>query len=106
GEGSVAFELPASDLLLDSMTYDPNGNAFLFGSARDGKVYRRKEDGSLEAWVEPDPENAGAITAMTVDARNSILWVATAGIPHFKGFSASQAGKAHLVKYDLRNGQR
>src|SRR5690606_16341298 len=48
GEGSVAFELPPSDLLLDSMTYDPHGKAFLFGSARDGKVYRRKDDGNLE----------------------------------------------------------
>lgn len=106
GEGAVAFELPASDLLLDSMTYDPLARTFLFGSARDGKVYRRKADGSLEAWTEPDPEHGGAITALTVDARNNALWVATAGIPHFRGFRAAQAGKATLVKYDLRNGRR
>src|SRR5690606_27645328 len=82
-----------------------HGKAFLFGSARDGKVYRRKDDGNLEVWAEPDPETGGAITALAVDARNRILWVATAGIPHFKGFTAAQAGKAHLVKYDLRNGR-
>lgn len=106
GEGSVAFELPASDLLLDSMTYDPLAKTFLFGSARDGKVYRRKADGSLDAWTEPDPEHGGAVTALAVDARNNALWVATAGIPHFQGFRAAQAGKAGLVKYDLRNGRR
>lgn len=106
GEGAVAFELPASDLLLDSMAYDPLGKAFLFGSARDGKVYRRKADGSLEAWTEPDPEHGGAVTAMAVDARSNILWVATAAIPHFQGFHAARAGKAALVRYDLRNGRR
>ena len=61
---------------------------------------------TVSATSPPDSETGGAITAMAVDARNRILWVATAGIPHFKGFTAAQAGKAHLVKYDLRNGRR
>jgi hypothetical protein len=106
GEGSVAFELPASDLLLDSMTYDPLTRTFLFGSARDGKVYRRTADGDLESLTEPDPEHGGAITALAVDEKNRALWVATASIPHFQGFRAAHAGKAALVRYDLRNGRR
>ncbi len=106
GEGEVAFEVAPNDLLLDSMTWDPKGQVFLFGSARDGKVYRRKADGTLEAFTEPDPEHAGAVTALAVDAQRNTLWVASAAIPHFQGFQAGKAGKAHLVKYDLGSGRR
>lgn len=104
GEGEVAFELAPADLLLESIAYDPVGESFLFGSARDGRIYRRGRDGKLDAWIEPG-EGQWAIMALAVDDKRNALWAATSAIPHFKGFKTEESGKAALLKYDLKTGR-
>lgn len=104
GEGEVAFELAPADLLLESIAYDSSREAFLFGSARDGRIYRRDNDGSLDAWIESG-EGRWSILALAVDARRNSLWATTSAIPHFKDFKADDSGKAALLKFDLRSGR-
>ncbi len=105
GEGSLAFELPPEDLLLESIAYDPGQDAFLFGSARDGVIYRRGRDGKLSAWTQPQGDHWWAIMNLAVDARGKHLWATSAAIPHFRDFDSGQAGQSALLKINLTDGK-
>lgn len=104
GDGEVAFELPPADLLLESIAWDPRGKSFLLGSARDGVIYRLDRDGALAAWSEPTGESWWSIFDIKVDAPRNLVWATTAAVPHFKGFKPEFAGRAALLKIDLRSG--
>ncbi len=105
GEGSVAFELPAADRLLESIAYDPQSKSFLLGSARDGVIYRRGADGKLTAWAQPQGQQWWSVFDIEVDAQRKVVWVTTAAIPHFKGFKAEMTGRSSLLKIDLATGK-
>lgn len=105
GEGSVAFELPPADLLLESLAYEPASGDFLFGSARDGAIYRRGKDGELSEWTRPQGDTWWSIFDIKIDAKRKHVWVTTAAVPHFKGYKADMAGRSALLKIDLGNGK-
>lgn len=107
GGGELAFELPPADLLLESIAWDPSSEAFLFGSARDGVIYRYKKGGQdgLQRWSEPQGDLWWSIFDVKVDAARNLVWATTAAVPHFKGFSPTQGGQSALLKIDLRTGR-
>ncbi len=105
GEGEVAFELPPDDLLLESIAWDPKGKAFLLGSARDGVIYRLSGDSKLEPWSSPEGDKWWSIFDIKVDAQRNLVWATTSAVPHFRGFKPEFAGRAALLKLDLRNGK-
>lgn len=105
GEGSLAFEFPPQDLLLESIAHDAAQDIFLFGSARDGVIYRRGSDGKLTAWAQPQGDHWWAIMNLAVDPRGRHLWATSAAIPHFRGFNSAQAGKSALLKINLADGK-
>lgn len=105
GEGALAFELPPEDLLLESIVHDPATDAFLFGSARDGRIYRRSGDGTLSVLAEPQGDHWWAIMHLVLDPDGKHLWATSAAVPHFKEFKVEQGGRAALLKIALEDGR-
>ena len=107
GEGKLVYTLPREDLLLDSLAWDSSRNELLVGSAREGKVYRVAQDGSLEVLAAADDANEmWAVYDLAVDAKRGILWVASTAVPHFKGYDVGKdLGRAGVFKFDLKTGK-
>ena len=107
GEGEVAVTLPADDLLVESVAWDPKRKQLLVGSARKGAVYRVGKDGKLDALVTADEGNGmWAVMDIVVDAERGLLWVASTAIPHFEGYEPERdLGRAGVFKFDLKSGR-
>ena len=106
GEGKVAFELPKGDYLFESMGHDPKRKQLLVGSAREGKVYLVDMKGKLTDFIQPTAENGVyAVFDLAVDAAHDRLYVASAGTPYFKGFTAESFGKSGIVEFELSTGK-
>ena len=104
GEGALAFELAPADLLLESIVHDPAGKAFFFGSARDGQIYRRGDDGKLAAWAKPQGEHWWSIMHLALDPDGKHLWATSAAVPHFRAFKVEMGGQSSLLKIALADG--
>ncbi|MBX3726708.1 MAG: hypothetical protein KF823_12420 [Xanthomonadales bacterium] len=104
GDGELAFELAPRDLLLESIARHPGNGDFLFGSARDGVIYRRGRDGQVQPWARPQGESWWGLFDLRVDAGRGVLWATTAAVPHFQGFKAEQGGRSALLKLSLEDG--
>ena len=106
GEGKVAYELPADDLLVEALAWDPTRERLLAGSARDGRVYLVGAGGKLEPLVTPDDTNGQwSVLDLAVDAKRDRLWVASAAIPHFKHAKKTDYGRAGVFEYVLSSGR-
>jgi hypothetical protein len=105
GEGSIAFEIPPADRLLESIAHDPETGAFLLGSARDGVIYRRGKDGELDEWAQPQGDMWWSIFDIKVDSARKVVWATSAAVPHFKGYRAEWAGRSSLLKIGLADGK-
>jgi len=106
GEGQMAFKLPAQDALFESLAYDSKRKQFLVGSVREGKIYLASSDGKLSEFIQPD-ENNGLLSVydLAVDSKNDLLYVASTGAVHFKGFKQENFGKASVIKFQLSTGK-
>ncbi|HET9484044.1 MAG TPA: hypothetical protein VFO79_08810, partial [Xanthomonadales bacterium] len=106
GEGKVAYQLPAGDLLLESLGWDPVRKQLLAGSAREGKVFRVGKDGALGEYVAADAKNGlWAVMDIAVDAPRDALYVASAAIPHFKHAKKTDYGRAGVFRFKLSTGE-
>jgi outer membrane protein assembly factor BamB len=106
GEGKVAFELPKGDYLFESIGYDPKRKQFLVGSAREGKVYLADMNGKISEFIKPSAENGVyAVFDLGVDPAHDKLYVASAGVPYYKGFKADAFGKSGIVEFQLSTGK-
>lgn len=106
GEGKVAFSIPKGDRLIESIGYDPKRKQFLLGSQREGKVYLADETGKLKDFITASPENGmWSVVALAVDSAHDRLYVASAGVPYFKHFSAESFGKSGVFEYELSSGK-
>ena len=107
GTGELAWTLPAEDLLIESLAWDPERGQLLVGSARTGTVYRVDRRGRLQPLVRADEANGmWAVMDIAVDARNDVLWVASTAIPHFEGYDPEQhLGRAGIFKFELSSGK-
>jgi hypothetical protein len=106
GEGKPAFELPKGDYLFESLAWDPKRKQFLVGSAREGKVYLADMKGKLSDFIQPTAENGVySVFDLGVDAGHDKLYVASAGVPYYKGFTAESFGKSGVVEFQLSTGK-
>jgi hypothetical protein len=107
GDGKVVHTLPADDLLLESLAWDPKRSQLLVGSAREGKVYRLDDGGKLKPLVSADRDNGlWAVFDIAVDAERGVLWVASTAVPHYKGYDAeTDLGRAGIFKFELKTGR-
>ncbi len=106
GEGKPAFELPKGDYLFESIGYDPKRKQFLVGSAREGKIHLADMKGKLSDFIQPTAENGVySVFDLAVDAAHDKLYVASAGVPYYKGFTADSFGKSGVVEFQLSSGK-
>jgi hypothetical protein len=107
GDGEVVHTLPADDLLIESLAWDPKRKQLLAGSAREGKVYLVDGKGKLTPLIQADDKNGlWAVFDLVVDAERGVLWVASTAVPHFKGYKAdADLGRAGVFKFDLKTGK-
>lgn len=106
GEGKVAYTLPGTDLLIESLAWDPAAKQLLAGSAREGKVFRVGAGGKLAELVKADAANGlWAVMDMAVDAPHNALWVASAAIPHFAHALDTDYGRAGVFRFALDSGK-
>jgi hypothetical protein len=106
GNGSVSFELPASDRLVESLAWDARHERWLFGSLRDGGIHTRDKDGALVPFIEPSAENGlWSVLDLKVDAGRGRLWVVSAAMPFFEGLRHEHLGLTGLFLFDLDSGK-
>lgn len=106
GLSTLAYTLPAEDLLIESIAFDPVRQHLLVGSVRNGAVYRVAADGGLEPLIEASADNGlWGVYDIAVDPRSRTLWIASVAVPHFRGFQQRDAGRAGLFRFDLEAGE-
>ena len=110
GEGFEAFNINKnfSGLLFESLIYNPNGPSFLMGSLRDGRIINIADSGEITTLV---AESKGGVSGpwstidMALDAKNDVLWVASAAISQFGKVNKESTGKSGIFKYQLSTGK-
>lgn len=105
GEGSMAFQIPPADRLLESIAYDRVTEAFLFGSARDGIIYRRASDGQLSEWAKPQGDLWWSIFDLKLSPDGREVWATSAAVPHFRGFKPEMFGRSALLRINRASGE-
>ena len=106
GEGKVAFDLPKSDSLFESIAWDPKRKQFLVGSVRDGGIYLADGKGGVKELIKADASNGlMAVFGLAVDAAHDRLYAISNGVPHFNHFDAAMAGSAGLYEFALSSGK-
>jgi hypothetical protein len=106
GAGRVFAQLPAGDLLVEALAWDPARKQLLAGSVRSGEVSLVGDGGKLMPFIKPDAENGlWGIFEMAVDAERDVLWVASAAIPHAKSAKGEDYGRAGVWKFELSTGK-
>jgi hypothetical protein len=62
--------------------------------------------GKLSDFIQPTAENGVySVFDLGVDAAHDKLYVASAGVPYFKGFTAESFGKSGVVEFQLSTGK-
>ncbi|WP_157578349.1 hypothetical protein [Rudaea cellulosilytica] len=106
GEGKVAFELPKTDSLFESIAWDPKRKQFLVGSVRDGGIYVADGKGGVKEFIKAEAANGlMAVFGLAVDAAHDRLYAISNGVPHFNHFDAATAGSAGVYEFVLSNGK-
>ena len=107
GEGKLAYTLPKQHELIESVAWDASRKQLLVGSAREGKVFRVGNDGSLTVLASADKDNGmWSVFDLAVDAKRGVLWVASTAVPHYQGYKAeTDLGRAGVFKFDLKTGK-
>lgn len=106
GEGKVAFDLPNTDSLFESIAWDSKRKQFLVGSVRDGGIYIADGKGGVKEFIKANETNGlMGVFGLAVDAAHDKLYVISNGVPHFNHFDASMAGKAGVYEFVLSSGK-
>ena len=85
----------------ESVAYLTKTNQWLASSIRKRKIVRfDKATGVCQDWFSmPDML---AVFDMKADSKEKFLWVATAAMPEMENYSASEEGKAEILKIDIK----
>ena len=106
GRGRKALELPAGDLLVEALAWDPKRKQLLAGSVRSGEVSLVGDDGALEALVKPDAANGlWGVFELAADPARDRLYVASAAIPHVRHAKGEDYGRAGVWTFELSTGK-
>ena len=106
GEGKVAFDLPKSDSLYESIAWDAKRKQFLVGSVRDGSIQIADGKGGLKDFIKADAANGlMAVFGLAVDVGHDRLYAISNGVAHFNHFDADMVGKAGVFEFVLSSGK-
>lgn len=102
GQGVVAFRLAERDLLVEGIAFDPARRDFLLGSVHQGRIVRRRADGTVSTFA----VLAGlAPLGLAVDAARDRLWAVAADLPQLAKREAALQGATFLLAFDLASGR-
>jgi hypothetical protein len=98
GQSTLAFRLPAPDLLLEDIAYDPKARRFFLSSVRKGAIFTA--DGREFARV------PWAAMALRVDAARRRLWATTGYLPNCEACDPADKDKTAAIAFDLDTGEQ
>ena len=103
---TLAFMLSDTDLIPEGIAYDPLDKVFFLSSLHKRKIVRvrmrTRRPPIVEDFVSEGQDGLFSTLGMKVDAERRILWVCSSAESFMKDYSASDADKAALFKYDLK----
>ena len=106
GEGRVSLTLPADDLMIEALSWDPKRKQFLVGSVRRAGVYLVAEDGKLKPFIRGDDGNQlWGVYDLAVDAERDRLWVSTMASPMTEDLDGADYGRAAVLAFELSSGK-
>ena len=102
GEAEPAFEIEPDHALPSAIAWDESRERFLVGTAREGAVLAINENGKAKELLAADVGNGlWSIMDIEVDEANNRLWLSSAAIPLFSGYSDANAGHSGLFEFEL-----
>jgi len=102
GEAEVAFALPESVKLPESIVWDESRKTFLIGTVADGSVLAVSDKGKVKELLKADENNGmWSVFDMLVDVPRNRLWITSAASPKFSRFNEKDKGRSALFEYDL-----
>lgn len=106
GRGSVAMELPADDLMVEALAWDPKRKRFLVGTVRRAGIFLAGTDGRLEPFIRGDDGNQlWGVYDLAVDAERDRLWVATMASAMTEDIDGADFGRAAVLAFELSTGK-
>lgn len=106
GHGRVTQTLPADDLMIEALAWDPKRKQFLAGSVRKAAVHLVGEDGKLSPFIHGDDGNQlWGVYDLAVDAERDRLWVATMASAMTEGLDGADYGRAAVLAFELSSGK-
>jgi sugar lactone lactonase YvrE len=106
GHGRVTRTLPADDLMIESLAWDPKRKQFLVGTVRRAGIHRLGADGKLEPFIVGDDGNQlWGVYDLAVDAERDRLWVATMASPMTEELDGADYGRAEVLAFELSSGK-
>jgi sugar lactone lactonase YvrE len=104
GEATPVLTLPEAVIMPESLAWDPTRQKYLAGTVVEGQVLAVDEQGRIEELLKADSENGmWAVLDILVDEARGRLWVSSAAIPGFLGFSPVDKGRSALYEFDLES---
>jgi DNA-binding beta-propeller fold protein YncE len=102
GVAMPVFTLPGEAPDFRSIAWDPGRERFLVGTAADGRVIAVSDTGESRVLLEADNENGlWSVTGIAVDAGNNRLWLSSAALLAFQGYSPADKNHGALIEFDL-----
>lgn len=102
GEAEPVFDLNSKHALPRAIAWDASRERFLVGTAEKGELLAVDDSGKTKRLLSADADNGlWAIMGIAVDAENNRLWISSAAVPQFEGFSNEDVGKSGLFAFEL-----
>jgi hypothetical protein len=106
GHGRVTRTLPADDLMIEALAWDPKRKQFLVGTVRRAGIHLLGADGKLEPFiVGNDGNQLWGVYDLAVDAERDRLWVATMASPMTEELDGADYGRAAVLAFELSSGK-
>jgi DNA-binding beta-propeller fold protein YncE len=102
GVGALAFTAPGAPADFRAIAWDESREKFLLGTVSEGTVLAVSVDGDTEVLLKADDENGlWAISGLAVDSKNKRLWISSAAVPLFSGFSPADTNHGAVFELNL-----
>lgn len=105
GAADMAFTLPKTAIMPETLAWDAKSDHFFVGTVREGEILRLNRAGEAQQPA-IDTEGLFAIFGLAVDSQRNRLWVSTTAVGQWRPYREQDYGRAELVSFDLSTGKR
>lgn len=100
----TAFTINEKGLVTESLVYDPKTKNFYLASIAQRKILKVNERGETSVFADKS-NGLWSVAGMKIDAKNRILWVASASHKQMPDLQTSEDGMTGVFKFDLNSGK-